>query len=213
VGPEGSALFRYRCLLSDLNEPRLIVETGLPAHVEAIALPVARDLNLRIVRVKISNQNGKTVQIMAERADGTMSVDECALLSRALSPALDVDDPIGTEYHLEISSPGIDRPLVRESDFIRAIGHEVRIEMEKPALGRKRFRGTIVRVEDQNALIELVDVKPDQDKIVTLPIKDIAEARLILTDALIRETLKRGGPQNLNNDTLADPSPDEGSSF
>jgi ribosome maturation factor RimP len=189
------------------------METGVSARVEAIAAPVAKDLSLRIVRVKISNQNGKTVQIMAERADGTMSVDDCAFLSRALSPALDVDDPIGTEYHLEISSPGIDRPLVRETDFIRATGHEVRIEMERPAHGRKRYKGVIVKVEDGSAFIELPDPKPDQDKIVALPMKDIAEARLILTDALIRETLRRGGPQGMPHNTDSDPSEDEGSSL
>ena len=109
---------------SDLDEPRLIADKGVAARVGAVVEPVLRDLGYRLVRVRVTAQNGCTVQIMAERPDGTMSVDDCEAVSRAVSPALDVDDPVDRAYHLEISSPGIDRPLVRVSDFARWAGHE-----------------------------------------------------------------------------------------
>jgi ribosome maturation factor RimP len=105
--------------VTDLNEPRLVTETGVAARVGTIVDPVLRDIGYRLVRVKISAQNGCTVQIMAERPDGSMTVEDCEAVSRAVSPALDVDDPLDRAYHLEISSPGIDRPLVRVSDFAR----------------------------------------------------------------------------------------------
>jgi ribosome maturation factor RimP len=126
-----------------LDEPRLIAEPGLAARVAAIAAPVLRDLGYRLVRVRIAGTEGCTVQIMAERPDGTMSVEDCEAVSRALSPVLDVEDPVAEAYRLEISSPGLDRPLVRRSDFIRHAGHLVKIEMEVPVEGRKRFRGAI----------------------------------------------------------------------
>ena len=107
-----------------LDEPRLVAETGVAARVAAIASPVLEQLGLRLVRVRLLAQNGQTLQIMAERPDGTMTVDDCEAASQALSPELDVADPIAGEYRLEISSPGIDRPLVRVSDLRRAVGHE-----------------------------------------------------------------------------------------
>ena len=126
-----------------LDEPRLIVDSGVAARVGAVVEPALHDLGYRLVRVRVSGNNGCTVQIMAERPDGSMTVDDCEAVSRAVSPALDVDDPVGRAYHLEISSPGIDRPLVRSSDFSRWAGHEAKIEMAVPADGRKRFRGVI----------------------------------------------------------------------
>src|SRR5438876_907720 len=130
-----------------LNEPRLIVEPGLAAHVSAVAEPVLRGMGYRLVRVRISGEAGATVQVMAEGPDGTMNIDDCEALSRALSPVLDVADPIDRAYRLEISSPGIDRPLVRRSDFERHIGHLAKIEMAVAEQGRKRFRGVIVAAE------------------------------------------------------------------
>ena len=100
-----------------LDEPRLIVDHGVAARVGAVVEPALRDLGYRLVRVRVTGVNGCTVQIMAERPDGAMTVDDCEAVSRAVSPALDVDDPVGRAYHLEISSPGIDRPLVRAGDF------------------------------------------------------------------------------------------------
>src|SRR5947208_15568951 len=111
------------------TDPRLVVEQGIAARVAAIAEPVIVDLGLRLVRVRVSGLSGCTVQIMAERADGTMSIEDCESVSRALSPVLDVADPIERAYRLEISSPGLDRPLVRRSDFERAAGHAAKIEM------------------------------------------------------------------------------------
>ncbi len=126
-----------------LDEPRLIEDAGAAMRIGRIAAPVLRDLGLRLVRVKISAAAGATVQIMAERPDGTMTIDDCERASEALSPVFDAEDIMTQAYRLELSSPGIDRPLVRRSDFERAAGHEAKIEMATPVDGRKRFRGRI----------------------------------------------------------------------
>ena len=173
-----------------LHEARIVTEEGLDARVAAIVEPVITDLGYRLVRVKISAANGCTLQIMAERPDGTMSVHDCEAISRAVSPALDVDDPINRAYHLEISSPGIDRPLVRESDFIRWAGHEAKVEMAVPLDGRKRFRGILTGVEDGKAILRLLDAPEGAVNPVLLQLSDMEEARLILTDDLIRAALR-----------------------
>ena len=129
--------------MANERDKRLITETGVAARVAAIVEPVVEDLGFDLVRVKVTSTNGCTVQIMAERPDGTMSVDDCERVSRAVSPVLDLEDPIAQAYYLEISSPGIDRPLVRASDFERWTGYEAKIEMAVPLAGRKRFRGYI----------------------------------------------------------------------
>src|SRR5438067_2928015 len=126
-----------------LAEPRLVVEPGMAARVSAVAGPVLQGMGYRLVRIRISGESGCTVQIMAERPDGSMQIDDCEAISKALSPVLDVADPIDRAYRLEISSPGIDRPLVRRSDFERYAGHLGRIELAVAASGRKRFRGTL----------------------------------------------------------------------
>ncbi|MBB4304515.1 ribosome maturation factor RimP [Rhodobium orientis] len=173
------------------QEPRIVTETGLDARVATIAEPVIEDLGYRLVRVRISGHNGCTVQIMAERPDGSMTVEDCEAISRELSPVLDVDDPIDREYHLEISSPGIDRPLVRATDFDRWSGHIGKIEMEVPADGRKRFRGTILGTRDDGTFgLALADPAPDGTDKVWLRLEDLGEARLVLTDELIAATLK-----------------------
>ena len=127
------------------DEPRLITEPGRAARVAAIAEPVLAELGYRLVRVRISGFAGCTVQVMAERPDGTMTIEDCEAASRALSPVLDVADPIEGSYRLEISSPGIDRPLVRRSDFDRYAGHVAQVEMLAPIDGRRRFRGELDR--------------------------------------------------------------------
>ncbi len=172
-------------------ERRLIVEPGLAARVSAIVEPVLEDLGYRLVRVKVSGSEGCTVQIMAERPDGTMSVGDCETASRALSPVLDTADPIDRAYRLELSSPGIDRPLVRRSDFERYANNVVKIEMEVAAHGRKRFRGMLIGVEGDCARVHRDDAKPEDQADVLLPIEDMADARLVLTDALIAEALRR----------------------
>ena len=173
-------------------ERRLVVELGMSARVAAIAEPVLAQLGYRLVRVRISAGDGCTVQIMAEKPDGSMGVDDCETVSRAISPILDVEEPIKVAYYLEMSSPGIDRPLVRPIDFVRWAGHDTKIEMAVPANGRKRFRGFLRGVEGNNALLELPDAPEGAERVVTLPIGDMSEARLMLTDALIAESLKRG---------------------
>ena len=175
----------------DLDEPRIVTETGLEARVARIVEPVALSLGFRLVRVKISAANGTTLQIMAERADGTMTVGDCETLSRDVSPALDVEDPMSDAYNLEVSSPGIDRPIVRRSDFEKWKGHEAKVELAVPKDGRKRFKGKIAGLEAGNLLIELEKKsKIEGPEIVTLPLADIGEAKLTMTDALIRETLR-----------------------
>ncbi|MCK7613332.1 ribosome maturation factor RimP [Roseibium sediminicola] len=171
------------------HEPRIVTEQGLDARVAAIVEPVIEDLGYRLVRTKISAANGCTLQIMAERPDGTMTVEDCETISRAVSPALDVEDPINRAYHLEVSSPGIDRPLVRAGDFNRWSGHELKVEMAVMLDGRKRFRGTLLGAEDGVAKLRLPDVKEGDDT-VGLPLEDIGEARLVLTDDLITAALQ-----------------------
>jgi len=175
----------------DEMEPRLIVEPGLPARVAAIAEPVIEQLGYRLVRVKISAADGCTVQIMAERPDGTMVVEDCEIVSRALSPVFDMADPVDRAYRLEISSPGIDRPLVRKSDFDRYAGHLVKIETEIPIDGRKRFRGLLAGTEGEAARLRLDDKEEAAGAEVLLPIAEINEARLVLTDELVRQALRR----------------------
>ena len=174
-----------------MEEPRLILENGMAARIAAIVESAIADVGFRLVRVKISGQNGCTVQIMAERDDGTMGVDDCEAVSKAISPVLDVEDPMDRAYHLEVSSPGIDRPLVRAIDFARWISHEVRIEMAVPAHGRKRFRGQLVTVDGSTATVRRSDAKDGELVDCPLPIGDMAEARLVLTDALIDAALGR----------------------
>src|SRR4029077_7835476 len=127
-------------------ERRLIVEPGVAGRGAPIAEPVLADLGYRLVRVRISGAEGCTVQIMAERPDGTMTIADCEAASRALSPVFDAEDPIDSEYRLEVSSPGIDRPLGRRSDFERHAGHEGTITMRARLDGRKRFRGILTGV-------------------------------------------------------------------
>jgi ribosome maturation factor RimP len=178
--------------LQPFSEPRLIVEQGVAARLAAIAEPVLADLSFRLVRVRISGGSGCTIQIMAERADGTLTIDDCESISRALSPVLDVADPVAEAYRLEISSPGIDRPLVRRSDFERFAGHPVKVEMTISVEGRRRFRGVLLGSQGDAALVRRDDAAAGDAVEVLLPIAEMAEARLVLTDALVAESLRRG---------------------
>jgi len=174
-----------------MQDGRIISETGTEARVAAIVAPVIDAIGYRLVRVKLLNQDGITLQIMAERPDGTMTVDDCEQVSLAVSPALDVDDPIDSAYQLEISSPGIDRPLVRREDFVNAIGQIARIETAVSVAGRKRFRGTIVSVEEDGIRFERDKVDEGDEAVVSIPFNAMAAAKLILTDALIQQALKK----------------------
>jgi len=173
------------------DEPRLITEPGRAARVAALAEPVLAGLGYRLVRVRVSGFAGGTVQIMAERPDGTMVIEDCEAASRALSPVLDVADPIEGSYQLEISSPGIDRPLVRRSDFDRYAGHIAQIEMQAPIDGRRRFRGELIGTAGDSVRMRCGEPDAAERPEVLLPIEDMTEAKLILTDALISEALRR----------------------
>ncbi|MBN7775456.1 MULTISPECIES: ribosome maturation factor RimP [Nitratireductor] len=175
------------------DDDRLIRESGIEARVAAIIIPVLGAIGYRLVRVRMTAQDGATLQIMAERPDGTMTVEDCEEVSRALSPVLDVEDPIDTAYQLEISSPGIDRPLVRKEDFAAGEGHLVKIETSILLDGRKRFRGFIVENDEETVTIEpeTVEEDGDEDVLFGIPFEAIAEARLVLTDDLVRDALKQ----------------------
>ncbi|WP_047454028.1 ribosome maturation factor RimP [Rhizobium rhizogenes] len=174
----------------NINEPRLIVETGLDQRIAAIIEPVLVGMDYRLVRVRLMNQNGLTLQVMAERNDGTMNVQGCEAVSTAISPVLDVEDPVDKAYHLEVSSPGIDRPMVRKSDFVRWNGHIVKCETSILVDNRKRFRGKITDVNDDGFTIERDQVAYGEEPKVTIPFSTLAEAKLILTDDLIRDALR-----------------------
>ncbi len=151
------------------KDDRFIRETGVEARVAAIVAPVLDTIGLRLVRIKLSSQNGLTLQVMAERPDGTMTIEDCEEASHALSPALDVEDPIDRAYNLEVSSPGIDRPLVRAGDFAAAIGHLAKIETSVQVAGRKRFRGKLMEADGKGVSLERDQVNDGEDAIGTIP--------------------------------------------
>jgi len=173
------------------GDDRIIRESGTDARIAMIVRPVLEGIGYRLVRVRLSAQNGPTLQIMAERPDGSMTVEDCETVSRALSPALDVEDPVSSAYNLEISSPGIDRPLVRKSDFAAAKGHIIKIETSVLLGDRKRFRGRIVETDGARVAIERDQPAYGEEAKVEIPFDVIADARLVLTDDLIRDALKK----------------------
>ena len=171
-------------------EPRLITETGLDQRLADIIEPVLIGIGFRLVRVRMLNQNGATMQVMAERNDGTMTVEDCEEISMAISPVLDVEDPIDKEYHLEVSSPGIDRPMVRKSDFVRWQGHLVKCETSIMIGNRKRFRGKIVEADADGFTLERDQIAYGEEPKVSIPFTALSDAKLILTDDLIRDALR-----------------------
>jgi ribosome maturation factor RimP len=178
-----------------MTDERLAREVGPALRVAALVEPVLLDLGFRLVRVKMS---GSTLQIMAERPDGSFTIDDCEQVSRAISPMLDVEDPISARYQLEVSSPGIDRPLVRPSDFEVWAGHETKIEMAVPVAGRKRFKGRLEGYADGEVrvFIENPEGAAKEPVLIGVPFADIGDAKLILTDELItaaRERLPQKG--------------------
>ncbi len=163
-------------------------KTGQIGRVRDIVEPTAEAMGFRVVRIRMIGGAPQTLQIMAERFDGTMTVDDCAELSHAVSALLDIEDPIPGEYVLELSSPGIDRPLVREDDFDRYAGYETKIEMAELIEGRKRFRGMLKGCDGDDVVLD-VDGTP-----VHLAFDRIAEAKLVMTDALMEAALKAQTP-------------------
>ena len=199
--------------MAEPTEKRLTTETGVAARVAGVIEAPLDGLGFRLVRVKVSAAQGCTVQIMAERPDGTMSIEDCETVSRAISPLLDLEDPVGKAYYLEVSSPGIDRPLVRVLDFARWAGYEAKLELSQPLDGRKRFRGILgTPGEDGTVTVDLPDVKAGLPSRIAVPLRDLAEAHLVLTDELVRESLRRGGgpPPTLDadDDEAADGAPE-----
>jgi ribosome maturation factor RimP len=173
-----------------LSGARFIHESGLAAGIATLVEPVLADLGFRLVRVQLMGKDSPTLQIMAERPDGTMSVGDCETASRQLSPVLDAYDPLPGAYRLEMSSPGIDRPLVRPTDFEDWSGFEAKIELKQPINGRKRFKGVLEGFADGEVRIEC-DLDQVGTQILGFPVALIDEAKLVLTDDLIRETLRR----------------------
>ncbi|KQR31924.1 ribosome maturation factor RimP [Rhizobium sp. Leaf155] len=171
-------------------EPRLITETGIDQRIAEIIEPILTGMGFVLVRVRLSSQNGSTLQIMAEREDGTMTVQDCEAVSMAISPVLDVEDPVEKAYHLEVSSPGIDRPMVRKSDFVRWQGHLVKVETSILVDNRKRFRGKIAEVEADSFKLERDQIGYGEEPVVSIPFNTLSDAKLVLTDDLIRDALK-----------------------
>jgi ribosome maturation factor RimP len=172
------------------EDARFIRETGVTADIAELVEPVLASMGFRLIRVQISGRDGHTVQIMAERPEGGMKIEDCEAISRALSPLLDAFDPMPGSYRLEVSSPGIDRPLVRVTDFLDWRGYEAKVELKAPVGGRKRFRGVLEGFEAGEVRMTC-DAEQGGRQVVGLPINLIAEAKLVLTDELVRETLRR----------------------
>jgi len=156
--------------------------------LDALLVPAVEAAGYRLVRLRVMGGKRKTLQVMAERPDGTMNIDDCASLSRALSDVLEAADPMADEFVLEVSSPGIDRPLTGESDFVRFAGHDIRLEMTHPVNGRKRFKGMLAGLDGHDVLMDVTGENGIER--VRLPFAEIADAKLVLTDRLIQESLK-----------------------
>jgi ribosome maturation factor RimP len=191
-----------------MDDRRLDVESGPARRVAAIIEPTLQSMGFRLVRVKFT---GRSLQIMAERPDGSMTVDDCAALSRAISPLLDVEDPIPGSYTLEVSSPGIDRPLVRLEDFERWAGHLARVELKAPVNGRRRFRGVIESASGNAITLTLPpDANAGDATSVELGFDDIADAKLVLTDELLAMARERARPGPLSEGSPWQQGDDQG---
>jgi len=162
----------------------LVAKAPIDQRLARIVLPAVEGMGFRLVRLRLMGSRTKTVQIMAERPDGRMEIDDCADLSRAVSAVLDVEDPIADEYTLEVSSPGIDRPLTRLEDFARWEGYEAKLETDELIEGQRRFRGILAGVEGTEVLIEIAE------GVIGLEFDWLSDAKLILTDDLVEEALK-----------------------
>jgi ribosome maturation factor RimP len=182
------------------EEARFIVEIGVAARVAALVEPVLESMGYRLVQVRLMGGNDAILEIMAERDDGRMTVEDCEAVSHAISPLLDVHDLVEGSYRLQVSSPGIDRPLVRPADFERWAGHEAKVELKEAISGRKRFRGPLEGYADGEVRIE-IDAGELGRQVVGLPVGMIATARLVLTDGLVREALRRAKNGGANDET------------
>jgi ribosome maturation factor RimP len=156
--------------------------------LENLVSPVVQAQGYRLVRLRLMGAKRKTLQILAERPDGQMDVEDCAKLSRAISEVLEAADPISEEYVLEVSSPGIDRPLTAAEDYVRFAGHDARVELMHGVDGRRRFKGLLVGMEGNDVVMDVTDA--NENRRVRFPVSDVSEAKLMLTDRLIQESLK-----------------------
>jgi ribosome maturation factor RimP len=170
---------------------RFIREAGPAAEIAALVEPVLEDMGFRLVRVVMSRRDGSTIQIMADKAGGAINVDDCASISRRLSPLLDAHDPVEGRYFLEVSSPGIDRILVRPSDFEDWAGFETKVELKELIDGRRRFRGILEGYESGEMLLQVRLDEKSEPQTIGLPIDLIHDAKLVLTDELIRASLAK----------------------
>lgn len=188
------------------QDDRLLKESGVEARLAELIMPTLTSLGFRLVRVQLSQLNGQTLQIMAERPDGTMQVADCEKLSKALSPLLDLESPISGRYNLEISSPGMDRPLVRKSDFEQWQGALAKLETNELINDRKRFKGFIGAVTEDGFTLKLDQLA--YDNLEELPIKfnQLLSARLVLTDELIKAALKA---DKLKSEEISEESEEE----
>ena len=166
----------------------LIAKAAIDRRLAEIAQPVIEDLGFELVRIRLMGGKTHVLQVMAERPDGGIEVDECAKISTALSAVLDVEDPIEENYTLEVSSPGIDRPLTRLKDFDTWNGYEAKIETTELIDGRRRFKGILAGTEGDEVLITLDD--QGEDVTIGLQFDWLSDAKLVLTDDLIREMLR-----------------------
>ena len=165
--------------------PDMIAKAPFDQRLAALLTPTIEGMGFDLVRLRLMGGKKATLQIMAERPDGTMEVEDCADLSRQISAIMEVEDPIASEYNLEVSSPGIDRPLTRLKDFDRWEGHEAKLETVEMIDGQKRFKGILAGTDGDEVLLEI-----DQGTI-GLEFDWLADAKLVLTDDLITESLRR----------------------
>jgi ribosome maturation factor RimP len=166
----------------------LIAKAAIDRRLAEIITPVIEDLGFELVRVRLMSGKATTLQIMAERPEGGIEVDDCAAISTGVSAVLDVEDPILDAYALEVSSPGIDRPLTRLKDFDMWVGYETKIETTELIDGRRRFRGSIAGTENDEVLITIED--QGEDVTIGLKFDWLEDAKLVLTDELIRDVLR-----------------------
>jgi ribosome maturation factor RimP len=185
----------------------LIAKTAIDRRLAEIITPVIEDLGYELVRVRLQGGKTSTLQIMADRPEGGINVDDCAVISTAVSATLDVQDPIEENYYLEVSSPGIDRPLTRMKDFENFEGYEARLDINQPIDGRKRFKGLLTGTEGNEVLINI----EDQGKTHTIGIDFdlLADAKLVLTDELIKEMLRQKKEAGVEIENLDESAFDE----
>ncbi|MWB76749.1 ribosome maturation factor RimP [Pseudooceanicola sp. 216_PA32_1] len=176
----------------------MIAKAAIDRRLAEIVTPVIEDLGFELVRIRLMGGQTKTLQIMAEKPEGGIEVDDCAAISNAVSATLDVEDPILDAYTLEVSSPGIDRPLTRLKDFETFEGYEAKIETAELIDGRKRFKGMLAGVEDDEVLINI------EEGTVGLKFEWLADAKLVLTDELIKEMLKARKDAGVLNESAFD---------